>query len=175
MQARFRVFHQQQRAGVTVETNGALGLQERRKQPQQNHPMGTATGPVDHPVNDIEVTPAALFIVRAAAHQTMTRLRRPLLGKIVFQQLYHCRQPLADLTIGQILRTRHQLSRQEIQLAGSHFHFRHIRYGAVADPPHKTRITQAQHRHQANQVASQVVDVIQRNRVGFLIEEITQG
>ena len=137
--------------------------------------MGTTAGPVDHPVNDIEVAPAALFVMRAAAHQAMARLRRSLLGKIVLQQLYHCGQPLTNLTVGQILRTRHQLSRQKIQLAGGDFHFRHIRYGTVTDAPHKTRVAQAQHRRQADQVAGKIVDIVQRDRAGLLIKKITQG
>jgi hypothetical protein len=129
--------------------------------------MGTTAGPVDHPVNDVEITPASLFIMRAAAHQAVARLRCPLLGKIVLQQLHHCGQPLANLTVGQILRTRHQLSRQKIQLAGGDFHFRHIRYRTVTDTPHKARIAQAQYRRQADQVAGQIVDIVQRNRVAF--------
>ena len=105
--------------------------------------MGTAAGPVDHPVNDVEITPASLLIMRAAAHQTVARFRRALLGKIVLKELHHCGQSLTNLTIGQILRTRHQLSGQKIQLAGGDFHFRHIGYGSVTNTPHKARIAQA--------------------------------
>ncbi|KEP71827.1 hypothetical protein HR12_33000 [Microbacterium sp. SUBG005] len=136
MQTCFRVFHQQQRTRIAIQTDGSLGLQKSGKQPQQNHPMSASAGPVDHPVNDIEIAPASLLIMGSTAHQTMARLRGSLLGKIVLQQLHHGREPLADLPIGEILRTRNQLACQEIKLAGGDFHFRHMRaryrYGYAA-------------------------------------------
>ncbi|MNH46452.1 hypothetical protein D3C79_1092390 [compost metagenome] len=69
MQAGLGVFHQQQRAGVTVQPDGSFRLQQGGEQPQQDHPVRTAAGPVDHPVDDVEIAPAALLVVRSASHQ----------------------------------------------------------------------------------------------------------
>ncbi|MNV15175.1 hypothetical protein D3C71_1058900 [compost metagenome] len=51
--------------------------------------MRPSAGFVDHAVNDIEIAPAALFIVRATSHQAVVRLRNTLFGKVVLQQLHH--------------------------------------------------------------------------------------
>ena len=53
--------------------------------------MAAAAGLINHPVDNIQVAPAALFVMRVATHQAVTRLRATLLGKIVFQQLHHSR------------------------------------------------------------------------------------
>ena len=39
--------------------------------------MRTPAGAVDHAVDNIEIAPASLFIVRAATHQTVARLPVP--------------------------------------------------------------------------------------------------
>lgn len=62
----------------------------------------------------------------------------------------------------------------EIQLAGGHFDFRNIRHRAVADTPHKARIAQSQHRHQTHEVASRVVNIVERERTPFAIKETAQ-
>ncbi|SAI05930.1 Uncharacterised protein [Enterobacter hormaechei] len=66
--------------------------------------MRAPAGAVDHAVDNIEIAPASLFIVRAATHQTVARLPRSLLGEVVLQQLYHGRQSLTDLAVGEVLR-----------------------------------------------------------------------
>ncbi len=62
--------------------------------------MRTAAGLVDHPVDDVEIAPAALFIMGSPPHQPVADRRGALLGKVVLQQLHHRRQPLADLAVG---------------------------------------------------------------------------
>ncbi len=119
--------------------------------------MAAATGPVDHAVDDIEIAPAALFIVGVAAHQPLTGFTGTLLGKIVLQQLHHRRQPLADLPVAKILRTRYQIVRQYVELAGGDIHLRQIRHAAVADPAHKAGVAQTQDRHQPNQMLRKIV------------------
>ncbi len=103
--------------------------------------MRAPAGAVDHAVDNIEIAPASLLVVRAAAHQAVARLPRSLLGEVVLQQLDHGRQSLTDLAVGEILRPRDQFTGEEIQLAGGYFHLGHIRYGAVTDPPHKARVS----------------------------------
>ncbi|EHM47083.1 hypothetical protein HMPREF0880_02828 [Yokenella regensburgei ATCC 43003] len=136
--------------------------------------MAAPTGFIDHTVDDIEIAPAALLVVRAAAHQTVARLRGTLLGKIVFQQLHHGRQPLANLSVRQVLRAADQLAGKKIKLAGGNFDVRDVGDRTVADAPHKTRIAQAQHRHQADQVMRQVVDIIKLKRPTPPIKEAAQ-
>jgi len=143
--------------------------------PQQDHPVRAAAGTVNHAVNNVEIAPAALLVVGAAAHQAVAGLRRALLGEVVLQQLHHGGKPLADLPVAEVLRPGNQLARQKIKLAGGHFHVRHIRYGAVADAAHKARVAQAQDRHQPDQVAGKLVNALQRNRVTLLVEKLAQG
>ena len=99
MQTGFRIFNQQQWPRIAIETYCSFGLQQGGKQPQQDHPMASPAGLINHPVDNIQITPAALFIMRTPSHQAMSRLGAALLGKVMFQQLHHGRQPLADLTV----------------------------------------------------------------------------
>ena len=53
--------------------------------------MRAPAGAVDHPVDNIQITPTALFIMGAAPHQAMARLSAALLGEVVLKQLHHGR------------------------------------------------------------------------------------
>ena len=91
MQTRLRIFNQQQRPRVAIEAHRPFCLQEGGKQPQQNHPMAAPAGFIDHPVDNIQIAPAALLIMGAPPHQTMPRLGAALLGKVMLKQLHHGR------------------------------------------------------------------------------------
>ena len=53
--------------------------------------MAAPAGFVDHPVDNIQITPTALFIMGAPPHQAMPRLSAALLGKVMLKQLHHGR------------------------------------------------------------------------------------
>ena len=100
VQAGLGILNQQQRPRVAIEAHRPFRLQQGSKQPQQDHPMAAPAGLVDHPVDNIQVTPATLLIMGTSTHQAMSRLGAALLGKVMLQQLHHGRQPLTDLTVG---------------------------------------------------------------------------
>ncbi|SLX62853.1 Uncharacterised protein [Klebsiella pneumoniae] len=91
MQTGLGIFNQQQRSRVAIEAHRPFRLQEGGKQPQQDHPMAAPAGLVDHPVDNIQITPTALFIMGAPPHQAMPRLSAALLGKVMLKQLHHGR------------------------------------------------------------------------------------
>jgi hypothetical protein len=68
-----------------------------------------------------------------------------------------------------------QLAGEKIQLAGGDLYLRRVRYRPVMDAPHKARIAQAQHRHQAHQVSGQLINILQRQRFAFAIDKAPQG
>ena len=70
---------------------------------------------------------------------------------------------------------RYQLVGQKIELAGGNFNLRRMRHDAIMNPPHKARVAQAQHRHQPHQVAHQLVNVGQLQRLPFAVDKAAQG
>ena len=114
MQTSFRVFHQQQRPGVWIQLDVALGLQQGGKHPEQDQAHAAAVRFSHHAVDAVQRTPGILL--RFAAATARPRHLRTLLGEVVLQQLLHGRQALTQLTVGQLLRIAHQLARQLIQL-----------------------------------------------------------
>lgn len=70
----------------------ALGLQQRREHPQQDQSHAAAVRLGNHAVDAVQRTPRLLF--RRLTMAAWPGNLRTLLGKIVFQQLLHRRQPL---------------------------------------------------------------------------------
>ncbi|EPF18672.1 hypothetical protein HMPREF0201_01277 [Cedecea davisae DSM 4568] len=92
----------------------------------------------------------------------------------MLQQLHHRGKPLAQLGISKVLRARHQLAGEEIQLPRRQLRFRHFGHAAVTQTPHKAGIPQPQYRVKPGDMQRQVVDLFQLQRLTVCIEEATQ-
>ena len=68
--------------------------------------------------------------------------------------------PATDLPVRiAILRMVHQLAWEKIELAGGNFDLRRAGTVPLMDPPHKTGIAQAQHRHQPYRVTGELINI----------------
>ncbi|MNT19850.1 hypothetical protein D3C72_1551300 [compost metagenome] len=177
MQPRFRVFHQQQRPGVRIQLDAALGLQQRRKHSQQDKPHATAVRFCHHTVDAVQGAPCLLILILIQPLPTRPGDLRTLLGKVMLQQLLHCCQPLPQLGVSQLLRVAYQLSRQLIQLLGQGLIVSRVFIVQRAGPQtaDETRIAQAQYRMDANNGMCQLLNMMQLHRVTVGIQEAAPG
>ncbi|SVK49686.1 Uncharacterised protein [Acinetobacter baumannii] len=175
MQASFRVFHQQQRPGVRIQLDVALGLQQGGKHAQQDQTHAAAVRLGDHAVDAVQRAPGVLLRFTAAAARP--RHLRALLGKVVLEQLLHRRQPLTQLAVGQLLRIAHQLARQLIQLLRQRLRigFAFIAEAAGAQAANKARVAQAQNRVDADDGVGQLFDMVQLKGVAVGVEKTAPG
>lgn len=175
MQASFRVFHQQQRPGVRIQLDVALGLQQGGKHAQQDQTHAAAVRLGDHAVDAVQRAPGVLLRFTAAAARP--RHLRALLGEIVLEQLLHRRQPLTQFAVGQLLRIAHQLARQLIQLLRQRLRigFAFIAEAAGAQAANKARVAQAQNRVDADDGVGQLFDMVQLKGVAVGVEKTAPG
>ncbi len=86
-------------------------------------------------------------------------------------------RPLAQLTVGQLLRIAHQLARQLIQLLRQRLGigFAFIAEAAGAQAANKARVAQAQYRVDADDGVGQLFDMVQLKGVAVGVEKTAPG